>query len=415
MGLTKMARARNKLTARKLATLSEPKRHSDGGSLYLAIDGEGATMRRRWLFLYPWNGRRREMGLGGFPAVSLADARRLRDEAERLVREGLDPIASRDLAREERAAKPTFGEIADKFVAAKEAGWRNPKHRAQWRMTLETYAAPLRSRPVDEIDTAAVLAVLTPLWREKPETASRVRGRIEAVLDAAKAQGHRSGENPAAWRGHLSHLQPKRQKLSRGHHAAMAYVDVPAFIARLREIDSVAVLALELTILTAARSGEVLGARWSEIDLAAKVWTVPAERMKATREHRIPLSGPALAILARLSEARTGELVFEGQRAGRPLSHNVMLNVMSRLGVDAVTVHGFRSSFRDWAGNETSFAREIAEAALAHSVGGAVEQAYRRGDALEKRRALMEAWAAYLEQRDGTNVVPIRSGSNSAA
>jgi integrase len=401
-----MARARNKLTARGVATLKATGLHSDGGSLYLAIDGEGATMRRRWLYLFPWSGKRREMGLGGFPAVSLADARRLRDEAERLVREGRDPIATRDLAKAERAAKPTFGEIADKLLAAKESEWRNAKHRAQWRMTLETYAAPLRSRPVDEIDTAAVLAVLTPLWREKPETASRVRGRIEAVLDAAKAQNYRSGENAAAWRGHLSHLLAKRAKLARGHHAAMAYADVPAFVAKLRECDAIAAMALEFCILTAARSGEVLGARWSEIDLAAKVWTVPAERMKATREHRIPLSEPALAILERLSEARTGELVFEGQRAGRPLSHNVMLNVMSRL-VDAVTVHGMRSAFRDWAGNETHFPREVAEGALAHAVGDKAEQAYRRGDALEKRRGLMEAWAAWCEPRSGSNVVPM--------
>ena len=348
-----MARARNILTAKGAAALSKSGRHSDGGGLYLAIDGEGATARRRWLYLFHINGKRREMGLGGHPAVSLADARRARDDAERLVRDGLDPIAFRDQAREEWAAKPTFGAIADALIAAKESEWRNPKHRAQWRMTLETYAAPLRPRPIDEIDTAAVLAVLTPLWREKPETASRVRGRIEAVLDAAKAQGHRSGENPASWRGHLSHLLPKRGKLTRGHHAAMAYIDVPAFIARLRDREALAALALEFCILMAARSDEVLGARWSEIDLAAKVWTVPAERMKATREHRVPLSEPALAILGRLSEARTGELVFEGQRAGRPLSHNVMLNVMSRLGVDAVTVHGFRSAFRDWAGNET--------------------------------------------------------------
>ena len=408
-----MARARNKLTARAAAT-TKPGRHSDGGSLYLIIDGAGATMRRRWLYYFQWNGKRREMGLGGYPAVSLADARQARDEVERLVRDGRDPIASRDLAREERAAKPTFGEIADKFVAAKEAGWRNPKHRAQWRMTLETYAAPLRSRPVDEIDTAAVLSVLTPLWREKPETASRVRGRIEAVLDAAKAASHRSGENPAAWRGHLSHLLPKRSKLSRGHHAAMDYADVPAFIARLREIDSVAALALELTILTAARSGEVLGARWSEIDIAAKVWTIPAERMKATREHRIPLSEPALAILVRLSEARTGELVFEGQRTGRPLSHNVMLNVMSRLGVDAVTVHGMRSAFRDWAGNETHFPREVAEAALAHAVGDLSEQAYRRGDALEKRRELMAAWAAWCEPK-ADNILKFKQSGGSPA
>jgi integrase len=390
-----------------VATLSEPKRHSDGGSLYLAIDGDGEAMRRRWLFLYQWNGKRREMGLGGFPAVSLADARRLRDEAERLVREGRDPIASRDLAKEERAAKPTFGEIADKLIAAKEGEWRNEKHRQQWRDSLTVLAAPLRCRPVDEIDTTAVLAVLTPLWRDKPETASRLRGRIEAVLDAAKAADHRSGENPATWRGHLSHLLPKRQKLSRGHHAAMAYADVPAFVAKLRGCDAIAAMALEFCILTATRSGEVYGARWSEIDMAAKVWTVPAARMKAGREHRIPLSDRAMAILERLSKARTGDLLFPSPRGNRPLSHVAMAKVMSRLEVDVATVHGFRSSFRDWAGNETHFAREVAEAALAHVVGDKAEQAYRRGDALEKRRELMAAWTAWCEPRIGSNIVPM--------
>jgi integrase len=407
-----MARARNKLTARKVATLSEPKRHSDGGSLYLAIDGDGEAMRRRWLFFYLWNDKRREMGLGGFPAVSLADARRLRDEAERLVREGRDPIASRDLAKEERAAKPTFGEIADKLVAAKEGEWRNEKHRQQWRGSLSVLAAPLRCRPVDEIDTAAVLAVLTPIWQTKPETASRVRGRIEAVLDAAKAQDHRSGENPAAWRGHLSHLLPKRQRLSRGHHAAMAYVDVPAFIAKLREREALAALALEFCILTATRSGEVYGARWSEIDMAAKVWTVPADRMKAAREHRVPLSERSLAIIERLSEARTGDFVFPSPRGNRPLSHMAMAKVLSRLEVDGATVHGFRSAFRDWVGNETHFAREVAEAALAHAVGDLSEQAYRRGDALEKRRDLMAAWAAWCEPRIGSNIVPMTKKAN---
>jgi integrase len=409
-----MARARNKLTARKVATLSEPKRHSDGGSLYLAIDGGGDAMRRRWLFLYLWNGKRREMGLGGFPAVSLADARRLRDEAERLVRDGVDPIASRDMAREERACKPTFGEIADKLVAAKEGEWRNEKHRQQWRGSLSVLAAPLRCRPVDEIDTAAVLAVLTPIWQTKPETASRVRGRIEAVLDAAKAQDHRSGENPAAWRGHLSHLLPKRQRLSRGHHAAMAYVDVPAFIAKLREREALAALALEFCILTATRSGEVYGARWSEIDMAAKVWTVPADRMKAAREHRVPLSERSLAIIERLSEARTGDFVFPSPRGNRPLSHMAMAKVLSRLEVDGATVHGFRSAFRDWVGNETHFAREVAEAALAHAVGDLSEQAYRRGDALEKRRDLMAAWAAWCEPKADNVVKFKKSGGNSA-
>jgi integrase len=282
-------------------------------------------------------------------------------------------------------------------------------------MTLETYAAPLRSRPVDQIDTEAVLAVLKPIWLEKPETASRLRGRIEAVLDAAKAQGHRMGENPAAWRGHLSHLLPTRQKLSRGHHAAMAYDDVPAFVARLRERDALAAMALELCILTATRSGEVLGARWSEIDTAKKVWTISAARMKAGRAHRVPLSDRALSILEKLAEAKTGKFVFPGDRDDRPLSNMTMAMLMRRMKVAGVTVHGFRSAFRDWAGNETHFPREVAEAALAHVVGDKAEQAYRRSDALEKRRALMAAWASYIEQDKGGNVVPLqRSGGGPA-
>ena len=420
----RMSRARNKLTAKEAATLKAPGRHSDGGSLYLVIDGDGAAMRRRWLYYFNWNGKRREMGLGSASVVlrsenklatSLAEARRLRDEAERLVREGRDPIAFRDLAREERAAKPTFGEIADKLLAAKEGEWRNQKHRQQWRDSLTALAAPLRPRPVDEIDTAAVLAVLTPLWREKQETASRLRGRIEAVLDAAKAQNYRSGENPAAWRGHLSHLLAKRGKLSRGHHAAMAYADVPAFLAKLRDLETIAAMALEFCILTATRSGEVYGARWSEIDMAAKVWTVPAGRMKAGREHRVPLSERAMAILERLFEARTGDVVFPSPRGNRPLSGMAMTNVMNRLEVDGASIHGFRSAFRDWAGNETHTPREVAEAALAHTVGDKAEQAYPRGDALEKRRALMAAWAAWCEPK-ADNVVSIKkSGGNPSA
>lgn len=411
-----MARARNKLTARQAAALTEPGRHSDGGSLYLAVDGQGATQRRRWLFLFQWKGRRREMGLGGFPAVSLADARRARDEAERLVRDGRDPIAARDASKAEQAGTPTFGEAADALIETKGAEWRNEKHRAQWSMTLREYAAPLRSKPVDEITTEDVLAVLQPIWREKPETASRVRGRIEAVLDAARARGFipRNEANPARWRGHLDHLLPKRGKLSRGHHAALPYAEVPSFLASLRAREAVAALALEFTILTAARSGEVRGSRWSEIDMAAKVWTVPAARMKAAREHRIPLSVAALAILEKLVEAKAGDFVFPGQGAGRPLSVTAMEMVLRRMKVEGVTVHGFRSAFRDWAGNETHFAREIAEAALSHVVGDKAEQAYRRGDALEKRRALMDAWAAWCEPSSDDNVLKFRRSRDSA-
>jgi integrase len=275
-------------------------------------------------------------------------------------------------------------------------------------MTLQRYCSPLRSVPVDEIDTTAVLEVLQPLWASIPETASRVRGRIETVLDAARARGligpHEA--NPARWRGHLDKLLPKRQKLTRGHHAAMPFADVPQFMARLRKRDAVAALALEFTILTAARSGEVLGARWNEIDFGRKVWTVPAARMKGGREHRVPLSRRGLAVLKKLDAARTGEYVFSGQRPGKPLSGMAMEMILRRMKADNVTVHGFRSSFRDWCGEVSTFPREVAEAALAHVGGDQTERAYRRGDALEKRRELMEAWANYCEPKTG-NVVSI--------
>jgi integrase len=259
-------------------------------------------------------------------------------------------------------------------------------------------------KPVDTIDTAAVLSILQPVWNRIPETASRLRGRVEAVLDYAKANGLRSGENPAAWRGHLALILPKRQKLSRGHLAAMPYPDIPKFLGKLREVESIHALALEFLVLTAARSGEVLSATWDEIDLDAQVWVIPASRMKAGLLHRVPLSARAMEIVERMAEIRTGNLVFAGQRRRRPLAGTTLAAL-----VPGATVHGFRSAFRDWAGEETSFPREIAEQALAHATGGAVEQAYRRGDALEKRRALMQAWAQFCEPGTAGNVVPIRA------
>jgi integrase len=364
------------------------------------------TGARKWVFRFTFAGRVTEMGLGN-AAVSLASAREKAAEARKLVAAGRNPIEARREAGRLKAGKPTFGQCADALLAAKASEWRNEKHRQQWAMTLETYAAPLRSRPVDEIDTEAVLGVLQPLWRTTPETASRLRGRIEAVLDAARAKGHiaRNEASPARWRGHLDKLLPKRQKLTRGHHAAMDYRGVAEFIGKLREREATATMALEFLILTAARSGEVLGARWAEFDLEGKVWVIPAARMKAGCEHRVPLSRRALAILETLAAARTGEFVFAGQKAGKPLSGMAMEMVLRRMKVDGVTVHGFRSAFRDWCGELTSFPRELAEAALAHVAGGVTERAYRRGDALEKRRAVMEAWANFCEPRAGGNVV----------
>ena len=401
------ARVRNKLTARAVAALSKPGRYSDGGGLYLRIDRRPDGLRCSWVFRFQWRGATKEMGLGSYSQISLAEARKARDIAASAAREGQDPIATRAGAREANAGKLTFGDAARALMAAKESEWRNAKHRAQWRMTLETYAAPLWSMPIDEVDTEAVLGVLQPIWQAKPETASRLRGRIEAVLDAARAKGHiaRNEANPARWKGHLDKLLAKRVKLSRGHHAALPFQEIPAFVTRLREREAMAAMALEFLILTAARSGEVLGATWQEIDWEARLWAVPASRMKAGREHRVPLSGRALAILKRLGEAKTGEFVFPGQRIGKPLSAMSLEMVLRRMKIDAATVHGFRSSFRDWCGEETSFPREIAEAALAHVAGDATERAYRRGDALEKRRKLMEAWAGYCEPKAECNVV----------
>lgn len=396
-----MVRAVNKLTARTVQTAG-PGRFGDGGGLYLVVDPSGA---RRWIFLYRCNGKQREMGLGGAHVVTLADARRKRDEARRLLADGLDPLEARRKNEAPAAPAMTFGAFADQLVPELAKGFRNAKHAAQWTSTLNAYASSLRSKPLDAITTDDLLAVLRPIWTTKAETASRVRGRIEKVLDAAKAKGLRTGENPARWRGHLDQLLSKRRKLTRGHHAALAYEAVPAFVAELRRRDGVAARALELAILTAARVGEVVGARWDEVDVAAKLWTVPAARMKAERDHRVPLTDRALAILAEMGQVCRGSYVFEGYRSDRHLSTGAFDALLERMKVKATT-HGFRSSFRDWAGDCTEFPREVAEAALAHAVGDKAEQAYRRGDALAKRRALMEAWAAYLATGEPSRTPP---------
>lgn len=389
-----MARTVNRLTARSVATITKPGRHADGDGLYLVVDKSGA---RRWVFLFRREGKLKEMGLGGAGRVSLAEAREKASEIRKQLASGLNPIEERRRAAETETGERTFGPFATALVPEICAGFRNEKHRAQWASTLTTYASSLNDRPLDEIGTDDVLRVLKPIWMTKPETASRLRGRIERILDAARARGLRSGENPARWRGHLDAVLPKPSKLSRGHHPAMPFERVPAFVTRLREIDAVSARALQFCLLTAARSGETLGAAWSEFDLDDGVWVVPAERMKAGRTHRVPLSTAALTLLKSLRERRVGDLVFPGQRRGRPLSNMAMTMMLRRLEPEGATVHGFRSAFRDWAAEMTDHPREIAEAALAHTVGDQSERSYRRRDALEKRRALMEDWAAFLE------------------
>lgn len=390
----------NKLSARKVATISKPGRHSDGGGLYLVVDKNGA---RRWVFIFRWRrsgekgaGRLREMGLGSAIAVSLARAREKAAEARTMVADRVDPIA----ARLANSLVPTFGSMADEVIEIRTEGLRSDKSKARWKRALETYAGPIRSIGIDVVCTEDVVKVLKPIWSTKPETAQKARGYIEAVLDAAKAKGFRKGDNPARWRGNLDHLLAKPQKLARGHHAAMPYADMPAFMIDLSARGGVASLALEFLILTAARTGEVTGATWDEMNMDAALWSVPAARMKAGVEHRVPLCGRALEIIAELSKVKTGRHVFPGQKyAGDDntrLSSMAFEMLLRRMKV-TVTTHGFRSSFRDWAGEVSAFPREIAEAALAHRVGDATERAYRRGDALDKRRQLMAAWADFID------------------
>jgi integrase len=406
------------LTAAKVRT-AKPGRYGDGAGLYLLVRGPEA---RFWLFRYTKEGRMREMGLGparGASGVSLADARVKARKLHDMVREGRDPLADREAAKAAEAATArqvqvramTFRDVAEAYIAAHEASWRNAKHRQQWSNTLGTYAHPiLGDLPVADVDTGAVMRVLEPIWREKAETASRLRGRIESVLDYAKARGWREGENPARWRGHVANMLPKRSKVQPvEHHAALPWREIGGFMADLTNQEGLGALALRFTILTAARTGEAIEARWPEIDMAAGVWTVPASRMKAAKEHRVPLSDAALAVLkavAPLRDDERGGWVFPGARAGRPLSNMVFLMLLRRMERGDLTAHGFRSCFRDWAA-ETGQPADVSEAALAHTLGNKAQAAYQRGDLLERRRKLMDAWAAYIE-KPPADVVALR-------
>ena len=393
-----MSRSLNKLSVRQVAALKEPGRHSDGGGLYLRVTPAGS---RSWQFMTTTAGKRVEIGLGAVDAITLATARRLAGEMRESVALGRDPrqvIAPAPVVSEALPTQ-TFGTFAESYIADVEAGWRNAVHRQQWRNSLRDHAAALRDLPIDAVNTDAVLAVLRPIWLSKAETAKRVRGRIEKVLDAAKARNLRPADrmNPAAWRGHLALLLPQQSKLQRGHHAALPWQDMPAFMAALRQRRAVAARCLEFTILTAARSGEALGATWGEIDLQGGLWTVPASRMKAKAEHIVPLSGAAtdLLHLLRPDDASRDAQVFAV--AGARRSNMAMAMLLRRMDYGHVTTHGFRSSFRDWAGDATDYPREIVEQALAHTIQNKAERAYRRGTAVDRRRKLMEEWASYIE------------------
>jgi len=388
-----MARALNKLTTRKVASLKEPGRHSDGGGLYLRITPNGG---RAWQFMTAIGGKRVEIGLGAESSIGLGAVRKVAEKMREAVALGQDP---RKVLEAPAAAKrvPTFKEFADDYISSVEAGWKNLTHRKQWRSSLNKHAKAIYDTKVDEVTTDDVLRVLNPIWLSVPETASRVRGRIERILDAAKARGHlpRDYANPARLKGHLDHLLPRQPGMTRGHHKALHYKSAPKFMEELRQRKAPAARCLEFTILTAARSGEALGTTWDEIDFDQRLWRIPASRMKAGAEHVVPLSDAAMKLLEAQKPAQPIPLdkVFTVQGAAR--SNMAMAMLLRRMGY-AITTHGFRSTFRDWAGDCTAHPREIIEAALAHTIQNKAEKAYRRGTAVERRRALMEEWADFL-------------------
>jgi integrase len=360
-------------------------------------------VNKSWAFRYVRHDKQTWMGLGPYPDVSLAEARELSAEARKQLLKGIDPLTDkRARQREARAARSdmlSFAECAERYIDSQAPGWSNPKHIEQWRNTLKNVAGPIFGHlPVDQVDTALVMRCIEPLWTAKTETASRLRGRIESVLDWATVRGYRGGDNPARWRGHLDKLLPRPSLVARvKHHPALPYTEVGAFMQQLREDAGVASRALEFTILTTARTNEVIQAQWSEFDLDLGIWVIPAERMKSKREHRIPLSEAANAVLES-SKGRSNRYVFPGQKRGGHLSNNAMLKVLKRLNHDSITVHGFRSTFRDWCAECTNYPSDVAEMALAHTLRDKTEAAYRRGDLFEKRSRLMADWARYCSK-----------------
>ena len=371
---------------------------ADGGGLYFRVAPGGS---RGWIFRFQRKGRTRDAGLGSYPAVGLANARERAARCRQSLAAGVDPIeaghAQRQEAERQAARAITFSQCAESFISSHEPGWRHPKHRQQWRNTIQTYAAPIIGNMiVADVEVAVIMRVLEPIWTSKPETASRLRGRLECILDWARVHRLRDGENPARWRGNLDHLLPMKSKIRRVvHHAALPYSQVPAFVAQLRQQTMMAARALEFLLLTATRTSETLNATWDEIDSIGRLWTIPATRMKAHREHRVPLCRRAIEIIDEMAGLRRCEFIFPGAKPGRPLSNMALAMLLRRLGCLNTTVHGLRSSFRDWAAEHTAFSGDVAEMALAHSIPGAVERAYRRGDLLDQRRKLMNDWSAF--------------------
>lgn len=411
-----VARPTNKLSARTVATVHEPGYYGDGGGLYLQVSKAGT---KSWIFRFALAGRTREMGLGSFANVDLKEARRRAQEARELVDKKIDPIQHRDaqdaVAALAEASQQTFKQIAQECIKSLAPGWRNSKHADQWTNTLQTYVYPkIGDLPIAGIETQHVLQVLEPIWTKKTETASRVRGRIEKVLSWAAARGYRSKENPATWRGHLDALlaQPSKVRVVR-HHPALPYERMGTFMAELRKQTGVAAAALEFTVLTAVRVNEAVQAQWSEIDLPAALWTIPEGRMKANKPHRVPLSPQAVAVLKRMQPLHV-HLVFPSPTVeDKPVTDAALLAIVKTLAGAEYTVHGFRSSFRDWAAERTSYPNIVAEAALAHVVGDKTEAAYRRGDLFDKRKRLMADWAKFCSTPSTKKgeVVPLKQAA----
>jgi len=406
------ARTQHRLSSRRVDTERKQGRYADGGGLYLQVSPQGT---KSWLFRFTLGGKARQMGLGAIQTISLREARNAALKCRKLLHEGVDPIEARKRERsskriQDETAK-TFKECAEAFINTHKAGWQNAKHAAQWTSTLETYAYPvIGSLPVQDVDVSLIMNVLEPIWQEKNETASRVRGRIENIIDWATVANYRKGENPARWKGRLEIMLPAKSAVSKvKHHKALPYDEIGAFMRELEKRDGVSARGLEFLILTAGRTGEVMGATWAEIDLDKAIWTIPADRMKASKEHRGPLPEKAVTLLRGMQDTTVSEFVFPGAQPNRPLSNMAFLQLIKRMGRGGLTAHGFRSTFRDWVAERTILSSEVAEMALAHAVSDKVEAAYRRGDLFDKRRKMMDAWADYcgtVHECSEGNVMP---------
>ncbi len=403
-----MKRQLLRLSTKEVVNKRKPGYYCDGGGLYLQVSEAGS---KSWIFRFAMNGKERQMGLGPFHTVTLADARIAAADCRKLLLRQIDPIEARDADKTRKALQDarsiTFAECAAAYIRAHRSDWKNAKHAEQWTNTIETYCGKIiGSLPVQDVDTGLVVKVLDPIWTAKPETASRLRGRIESVLDWARVSGYRTGDNPARWRGHLDNVLPAlKKKLRVKHHPALPFDQMGEFMESLQAQEGIAARALGFLILTAARTGEVIGAKWDEFDLKAALWTIPASRMKAGTEHRVPLSPKAVKIIRALEASRQSEYVFPGQKAGKPLSNMAMLELLKRMERTDLTVHGFRSSFRDWTAERTNYPREVCEMALAHTVSDQVEAAYRRGDLFEKRHRLMLEWSKHCDNIKHTGKV----------